>query len=643
MARAKMEKGQLLKDWFGRRAEDSYTHRDGTNKLLNWDKHRENLSSYFISDDSALSEAARVTGSMFRVMGIDKHIKYSNQKSNTEKIKLPLGLLKEDVLDMNGESTGETKWLEDIDYEKLDAFYGKSLQEAAKFALQSKEEHDGMVRNLNRKNHTVTSVLGEILNTERLDKKMASRFPGYLKFIQKFKDYTYDKHYEELSEDADDKMKLMDTIFKMLRYPSHIDEETYEKFKEPLNKIEKLLKKFGGIPETKKECDSMSRSLSNIIYKYIPEEEEPEPPSSGSGEGEDEKDNEESEEGGTPPPPSGPTKSEMDDAASEMMEEMFGTAETESFDYDDLKEFKTEMNTAGISEHESDSGKSSYHNYDDDDVTEGIKPFTNIQFKKAPSDKTNYKNVRDKIDFTKAQVLRKLFERKSKSYDFAMKGMRSGRLDGNKIAEAVQGVQTVYERIGHVETNKVCVGVLIDESGSMGGTRITKAREAAIFINETFKKMHDVELYIYGHTADTRTTCSLDIMVYKEPGFQDDSYALGSVTARSNNRDGEAIYEVAKRMRNLTENQGILFVLSDGQPAAHGYSGKKGIYDTRKKVTKAQALGFQVIQIAIEECVPSKEMFDYYVKMTDINTLPKDLNNYMSTKVAKLIKESITI
>ena len=641
MARAKMEKGQLLKDWFGRRAEDSYTHRDSTNKLFNWDKHRESLSSYFISDDSTLSEAARVTGSMFRVMGIDKHIKYSrpHEKSNTNKIKLPLGLLKEDVLGMDGYPTGDSKWLEDIDYEKLDAFYGKSLQEAAKFALQSKEEHDGMVKNINRKNHTVTSVLGEILNTERLDKKMASRFPGYLKFIQKFKDYTYDKHYEELPEDADDKMKLMDTIFKMLRYPSHIDEETYEKFKEPLNKIERLLKKFGGIPETKKECDSMARSLSNIIYKYVPEEEEP--PSSGSGEGEDEKDDEESKGGGSSLP-SGPTKSEMDDAASEMMKEMFGTGETENFDHTDAEEFETEMSTAGISEHEGDSGESSYHKYDDD-VTEGITPFANIQFKKAPSDKTKYKNVRDKIDFTKAQVLRKLFERKSKSYDFAMKGMRSGRLDGNKIAEAVQGVQTVYERIGHVETNKVCVGVLIDESGSMGGTRITKAREAAIFINETFKKMNDVELYIYGHTADTRTTNSLDIMVYKEPGFQDDSYALGSVTARSNNRDGEAIYEVAKRMRKITENQGILFVLSDGQPAAHGYNGTAGIIDTRKKVTKAQALGFQVIQIAIEECVPSKRMFDYYIKMTDINNLPRDLNNYMSTKVAKLIKESITI
>jgi hypothetical protein len=639
MSRKKMEKGQLLKDWFGRRAEDSYTHRDSTNKLFNWDKHRKSLSSYFISEDSAVSEAARVTGSMFRVMGIDKHIRYANshEKSNINKIKLPLGLLKtEEVTNEDGSIT-PAGWIEELDYEKLDAFYGKSLQEAAKFALQSREEHDGMVRNLNKKNHTVKSVLAEILNTERLDKKMASRFPGYLKFVQKFKDYTYDKHYEELPEDADDKMRLMDTIFKMLRYPAHIDEETYEEFKEPLNKIERLLKKFGGIPETKKECDSMATSLSNIIYKYIPEEEE-EPPS-GGGEGEDE--GKDGGEGGSPS--AGPSKGEMDEAASEMMEKMFGKEESENFSSDDVEDFGSEM-----ASHDSGAGKeapdgpSRYHNYDKD-TTEGISPNRGITFTKADANKRRYEAVRDTIDFTKAQVLRKLFERKSKSYDFSMKGMRSGRLDGNKIAEAVQGVQTVYERIGHVETSKVCVGVLIDESGSMGGTRIQKAREAAIFINEAFKRMHDVELYMYGHTADQEGSDTVQIMVYKEPGFQEDPHALGSVNARSNNRDGEAILAVARRMRNITENQGILFVLSDGQPAACGYGGKPGIIDTRKRVTQAQALGFQVIQIAIEECVPSKEMFDYYVKMTNISTLPRDLSQYMSTKVSKLIKETVTV
>ena len=181
-----------------------------------------------------------------------------------------------------------------------------------------------------------------------------------------------------------------------------------------------------------------------------------------------------------------------------------------------------------------------------------------------------------------------------------MKSMRSGRLDTNKIAEAAQQVPTIYERFGQVTTSKVCVGVLIDESGSMGGSKIQKAREAAIFINEVFKKMPDVELFIYGHTADTNGRDSVDMTVYREKGYITDSFSLGSVEAHANNRDGDAIFAAARRMRGQTENQGLLIVLSDGAPSASGYGGRSAIDDTRKKVTRAQSLGFQVIQIAIE-------------------------------------------
>ena len=86
-----------------------------------------------------------------------------------------------------------------------------------------------------------------------------------------------------------------------------------------------------------------------------------------------------------------------------------------------------------------------------------------------------------------------------------------------------------------------------------------------------------------------------------------------------------------------------MFVLSDGQPSANNYNGREAINDTRDKVTKAQNYGFQVIQIAIEESVPSKEMFDYYIKMTDIKNLPRDLVGYMSRKIDKLIKERVTL
>ncbi len=426
----------------------------------------------------------------------------------------------------------------------------------------------------------------------------------------------------------------MDLVVKMLRYPANITEEDMDEFAEPLKAMERLLKKHGGIPVDFDSCASMATSLSNIVYKYAEKEEEP---PGGGGSGEDES----SEGDDEAPAPSKPkpemSKAELNDFAKELMEALINSEEGECSDED----FKAEFEDFVDDMDESASPKTDF-NWEEEGVSEN----GSVYFKKAEiteKAKENYKNALSKIDTTKAAVLQKLFARKSKNYEFSMKSMRSGRLDTNKIAEAAQQVPTIYERFGQVTTSKVCVGVLIDESGSMGGSKIEKAREAAIFINEVFRKMPDVELFIYGHTADIATSGSVDMMVYREKGFITDSFSLGAVKARANNRDGDAILASAKRMRNQTENQGLLFVLSDGAPSAYDYGGKSAIEDTRKKVLRAQALGFQVIQIAIEEHVPSRDMFDYFIKMTDIKNLPKELVAYMSRKVDKLIKEKVTV
>jgi len=735
MAKKRLKPGQYAKDWFGRRAEDSYIKRDNTNKAFSWDKGRKHLSSFMIGENASMKESAKMVGTMFSVMDVNKHTRVASKKlsdkmgkgavSQTSNIiTLPLGILKD-------EETGT--WADIKEMDKLDAFYGACIQNAGKISMQSAGEYRDMMderRGRSRKKKGVKSLLSEVINTERINDKIASRFPGYSKFVQKFKDYTYDKNYEPLDPSEHPQKRLMDLITRMIRYPDHITEEELEEFKEPIKKMEKALKKFDGIPSSKAGCDSMAKSFSNIVYKYVPvEEEPPPPPSSGSGgddaededdkgfgdgvakskvgddeseegtgsgggsddekeeeerkeEKEDEKsedesdsseeeDKDKSESGGddekedeeekpesydsgspedsgddTPEDgePSGDKgfdykdkplpKEDLDDFAKEMLEDIDDAEDMEGVTEEDVEDFKEEMV-------EDKDPTDIEHEYV---PTVGVS-YSPVFFKKSETNKLRYEKTRDRIDFTKAQVIRSMFERKSKHYDYAMKGMKSGRLDGTKIAEAIQGVETVYERISTVSTNKVLVGVLVDESGSMNGTPIDKAREAAIFINEIFRKMNDVELFIYGHTGDEHIFDSNEtvIRVYKERGFQNDIHALGSITARSQNRDGLAILATAKRIRKFNQDPGILFVLSDGQPSASGYGGSSGIRDTRERVTQAQALGFQIIQIAIEESVPSAEMFDYFVKMTNISELPRTLANYMSTKIDKMIKETITL
>lgn len=617
---------KLVKDWFNRRAEDAYTFADDSKRLFSWDKGRSSYSSYFVKDDETLKNAAKMVGSMFRVIGVPKTLRYSNklEHASTNKgapsVQVPLSMLR----DENGEYL-------DSDSELLDAFYGASIQNAALATMQTTSEYAKtlMARDTNR-NLTVKDMLFTVLNTERIDRKLADRLPGYLKFVQKYKNHLYE-NAAEFDEDAPKQKRLMDLIVKMLRYPANIREEDLDEFQKPIQQIERLLKKHGGIPNTADECASMSTSLSNIIYKYIEEEEEEEKeeetPGDGSGGG-----------GGEEPSkaPSKPKmdKKELDEAAKDMVKSLMNPdlgSDADSDFQEDFEEFTESM--------DEDKMPKTQKNYD----KEGVADSKNVKFIKASANKEQYKDALSRVDVTKAAVLQKLFARKSKDQAFVMKSMRSGRLDTNKIAEAKQNVPTIYERMGHITTNKICVGVLIDESGSMGGSKIDKAREAAIFINEVFKKMPDVDLYIYGHTADESSSKDTTMRIYREKNNVTDPFALGSVRARCNNRDGDAILATAKRMRGFTANQGLIFVLSDGQPAASNYNGQAGIIDTREKVQKAQSLGFQVIQIAIEESVPSKEMFDYFIKMTDIRNLPKDMVAYMSRKVDKLIKETVSL
>lgn len=612
------------RDWFNRKEEDAYSFYDSSKRLFDWDANRASgYASYFVKDNQNLRSAAKMVSSMFRVIGVNKNTKLEHSitpkgNSSDVTVQVPLAMLR----DENGEYKNK-------DTKLLDAFYGSSIQNAALATLQTKAEYIKTMNARNTNHVTMNDLMFSLLNTERIDKKLADRYPGYSKFVQKFKQYKYDETYTPMDPTEHAGKRLAETIAKYIRYPAHITQEEVDEFAKPLSNIEAYIKKHG-FPKTSDDCSRYASYLSSVIHKFIKEEEK-------KPKDEDSDDGDSGEPGGKPGRAPKPSTDDMNDLAKKLMKSLVnpeeGDASDEEFEQD-FQDFKEDM-----------EDKSHFPSMTHDFSKEGKLSDGNIVFQKSDSDKFRYLKDLTKINSTKAQVFAKLFARKSKDYQFSMRSMRSGRLDTNKLAEAKQMVPTVYERFGKVSTNKLNIGVLIDESGSMGSdNKMIKARQAAIFINEVFKKQKDVQLYIYGHTADQNgRPGDCNIRIYREPGVNTDPYALGSCKARANNRDGDAIYAVAKRIRNKTEDPGLIFVISDGAPYAYDYSGQAAINDTRKKVTMSQNLGFQVIQIAIEEEVPCDQMFDYYIQMTNIETLPNDMIAYVSKKVDKLIKEKTVI
>lgn len=596
------------RDWFKRKEEDNYSFYNKKDELFDWEDTRSSgYSSYFVRDNQNLKTAANMVGSMFKVLDVTKEMKLTSTTeqqsvSGPTKIHVPLSMLKAE--------DGEYK---NHDTKLLDAFYGGAIQNAALATMQGKGDYIRTVNAMSKGSKTTPKdLLYTVLNTERVNKKLSERFPGYSKFVQKYKQYKYDETYEPLSAEEHEGKRLLELVTKFLRYPAHITEEELEEFKKPIKQIETYMKKHG-FPKSSADCDMQSSYMYGVVKKYIKDQDEQE---------------EEKEEGSQPCP----TANDMNDLASSLMSQMIeGNSDDESEEFEEeFEDFTEDME-------EKNSPNPKKHDFSKDGLSDDSK----VNFIKPDVNKEQYQEELKNIDTCKAAVLAQLFARKCKDFKFSMKSMRSGRLDTNKIAEAAQRVPTIYERFGEVKTNKLNIAVLVDESGSMDGPKMKKAKQAAIFLYEVFKKVPDARVYIYGHTADGGGGGSIGetmIRTYVEHGKSINGYALGDLSARYNNRDGHAIFAVAKKVRSMNEDPCLLFVISDGAPYAHGYSGQKAIADTRKKVTMAQSLGFQVIQIAIEEHVPCEEMFDYHIKMTNIKNLPNDIIAYVSKRVDKLIK-----
>jgi len=625
------EKKQFT-DWFGRKKEDSYSFYQKEKKYIDWEQPRKTYSSYFSSGWQSTygrkHEASNIIKSMSSVMGDVKGIGFTHQLDG-KNIYLPFHLIPEGY-----------KEEDDI---KMDAFYGSSLHYIAEKTMQADPEYLETVQNQIKmvQDPNIHSYVRTLINDERIHKKVAGEFSGYSKFIQKYKDFKYGKRkdgFESLSH------HFLDLVTRVIRYPDQLKEEECEFFENQLADIKKIIDSFGGIPTDFSKMKELSSSISKYILEYlkdsdskIPEYDKqfhPQEKSDGeAGEEDGEGDEEDGEDGEEREgkKSSSPKKSKRDEI-QEIIKKLYNGLVRETEESEEIETGKKRSE----SEKKEDSRLAMRFT---DNLTGSETKST--YFQEAYESKRGYDSLLKSIDISKARAVGNAFKRLHKNQVFSLKAMKSGRLDTAKLAEAVQGVDTVYEKIGTTKTNKLTVALLIDESGSMGRTKMYMAAQAAVLLSEAFSKVPSVELFIYGHTADHHyhDESSTEITVYREPGKKPNKYLMGSIDSKSNNRDGTAILATAQRIRKKTPNPGVLIVISDGQPSARGYGGEFAIKDTRAKVKKAEEMGFQVIQIAIEESVPSHRMFTHFVKMTDIQSLPSDLINYLRPLIRRQIKE----
>ncbi len=639
-------------DWFGRKGKN-YTSTYKGSTRLGWDtKVSGSYSSFFapnLNKRKLLRDSYRHACDIRDIMDIPRNIRIQlNVDAETSCTDGKTVIVSTKVYDDNKIDNNV----------KLDVFLGTTIHEFSHILYTDMAE----IRK-NRPNKFLFNLFNTI-EDERIEYNTTQNYPGYANFIGQAKYYYFDLLYKK-AEKQDDLMDVLQNILYIVRYPARVDTKVIYRHQVLFDKIKKVLCDFGN---NSKEAYDKAEKIYKLLLDYF---KFPPPPPEEQQEGDEEQDQSDSSEGQSD---SGEGQ-EGSDGSSDPQNSKQSSQKQDSKDNEGSdKNSKTQSSPKSGSD-EGSAGKKKQ---------EPIKAYTQEEIKQAAEklaeqmrrlitsntslnsneikDEWDSKEIADeckqikddvfivkqedyerryKADFdTVKQHINGLVNTFSKFFveqEYRLTGMRRGVLDTNKLAEAYQAVETVYSNKFKRTTPGLDVCVLIDESGSMSGTNIASARKCAILLNEVFLRLKQCDFYVYGHTADNRHMGEVTINVYRDH-WNRNRYALGKVESYSNNKDSVAIEETYKMVRKQTSKPLLMFVISDGAPSAYGLRGQPAVEEVKKVVNRIESNGDTLVcQIAIESYFQPQDMFNHYVVMTDMNTFPRDLSNYiMNTLISKL-------
>lgn len=536
--------------------------------------------------------------------------------------------------------------------EKLDVFLGYAVHEGSHILWTEFKPHECS---------KLCQAIANVLEDERIEILCGEHKPGFANFLEKTKAYLFDIYYKRVTEkELAEKGSLLDKFFdmflKIIRFPKYLDEDMFIKFYKYLVRIKEILVPY---PTSTASVYDAAEKIQRIIFEFYSDEMTKDAKKKAEEEAEKKKSESGGDKGEKSDTPGDGDESTMEPSGGDTSEEggeeegSVPTCEYKPTAYDVQRKVREDSESADFRKtteiFDPASSESSA-------ISDEIKK--DSEFAEAAEGTISLGSDRDVI-FTKANnsydyaynrsyekirrfipAISKILKAHAQEYRYVLRGMRSGLLDTAKLAEAYQGVPTVYLREGEVKTDKISVCLLVDESGSMMGEREAAARDTAVLINEAIGKVPNVDLFIYGHTGDIRRTGTTEITIYREHGF-DSRKALGGISAKCENRDGTAIYETAKRVRKQTKQDVLMFVISDGTPAARGYMGAAAMEHTRRMVEKTEALGFSVVQVCINPYYDPGKMFKHFVILKNMATLSVDLNKVIKNALLKATKKQM--
>ena len=226
-------------------------------------------------------------------------------------------------------------------------------------------------------------------------------------------------------------------------------------------------------------------------------------------------------------------------------------------------------------------------------------------------------------------------------------GKRTGLYSGKAIympALVQDKDRYFYKNKLPAEMAEICVGVLVDLSGSMNGARIGAAMKAASLLYD-FCKALQLPIAVYGHRTVAASAVSQYVEGVELVSFADfkaadgyDKYRLMSMEAGGANRDGAAIAYMLDLLKKRPEDHKVLFVISDGRPNGNNYSGNIAKTDIQEQTWAASRKGITTVAAAIGNDLDTlRSIYPTCLDMRDLNLLPKRLTEILVSAIKKNI------
>lgn len=634
----------LMSDWLcGSRDGETFIHKDTRGAIRNTVSKNGNLSDYAIGNleripqDDILKQAREIAQGVVNGM-TDKVIKVSlgSAGSFTDGEQINIAT---DYFDDASLSVGD----------KIDILTGYSIHEAC----HVNHSDFGQLERLCKEDPAIADLKKDIMNIiedERIEHLLGESIenggdgmPGlsdYLGCCKRRSFGNYEKNLKAENVNLQKRVpKFLNSLLKAVRYPSALTErEVTDNFNE-LDAARKTLTPF---PKSITGVESAADRIIDIMRDMMNEDleeksrcernreqsgsdrqqQQSSPSSSSNSQGETGRQNQEQ---GSQPDGQGarqPTRQEIDQALKDAV----GDSDTRKL----LEQIKKsieqpkagyEKNASCMKGPDGDAVKDFING--DCEKNDNAGGTNGIKFiRRAKGEKRSY-DISLQAVKKWVPAMAKALRCKTLDRDYELMGMKSGKLNTNKLVSLKTGNVNIFTRSGSITADSACICILIDESGSMKHNGRQKgARDTAVLINEAVKHIPNLELFVYGFTNN-------ELNIYCERK-KADRWALGSTKANGGTPTAAAMETAARRIRRLTQSDCLMLVITDGYPN-----------DTHATVEQDKLLakkGFVPVGVDIAGAEQTSNIFKESISTSDMNRLAPFLGQIVKKHLMRSIR-----